>query len=473
MYFAGARLLGRTAATAAAGLLALHVIQLWWARYPNADMVMQALLFAALLANARAHVDGDRFFAPITAVLLGLLLFLRFEAGLGVAGVLAGLTLGVLVGQRPRMAFIVPLAGMTILAVAYLLGPMRAYADLPIVFLSKLPSWQYAVIALAAAGWVTTLTLVPRRPALRQAVIEWTPGLLVAAVLAATVYALVLRQPGGKLTAYDAFALRTFASFYLTVPGLLAAVIGFALLARRVFWRDPALFSTVLIFSFFLFYKIRIVPEHFWMTRRFLPVILPGMLLCIAGAAFAGLRSTGTRTRALRGLVGAVFIALLAAGYARASRPLLNHVEYAGMIPQLEKLAAVVRDDDLVVVEGRDAGGDVHVLGLPLAYIYARNVLMLTPARPDKATFASFLDWAHTKYKRVLFLGGGGTDLLSHRYGVESLASERFQVPEYRIHSVERVSAVGPAEGVRLRSLPLHAGRGDGRGIIHPRRRGS
>ena len=90
VYFAGARLIGRRAAAAAAGLLALNVVQVWFARYPNAEVVMQALLFAALLANARAHVDGDRFFAPVAALLLGLLLFLRFDAVLGVAGVLAG-----------------------------------------------------------------------------------------------------------------------------------------------------------------------------------------------------------------------------------------------------------------------------------------------------------------------------------------------------------------------------------------------
>ena len=59
---------------------------------------MQALLFAALLANARAHVDGDRFFAPVAGLLLGLLLFLRFDAVLGIAGVLGGLAL---VGRRP------------------------------------------------------------------------------------------------------------------------------------------------------------------------------------------------------------------------------------------------------------------------------------------------------------------------------------------------------------------------------------
>src|SRR6202022_2378217 len=45
--------------------------------------------------------------------------------------------------------------------------------------------------------------------------------------------------------------------------------------------------------------------------------------------------------------------------------------------------------------------------------------------------FAAFLEWAKGRYRRVLFLGGGGTDLLSYRYGVTSLASERFQVPEY------------------------------------------
>ena len=106
VYFAGARFVGRAAAGAAACLLALNVIQVWFARYPNAEVVMQALLFAALLANARAHVDGDAFFAPIAGLLLGLLLFLRFDAVLGVAGVMAGLALTVVDG-RPR-ALVVP-----------------------------------------------------------------------------------------------------------------------------------------------------------------------------------------------------------------------------------------------------------------------------------------------------------------------------------------------------------------------------
>jgi hypothetical protein len=71
------------------------------------------------------------------------------------------------------------------------------------------------------------------------------------------------------------------------------------------------------------------------------------------------------------------------------------------------------------------------VLATPLAYIYARQVLLLHSARPDKPTFAAFVEWAGTKYDRVLFLGGGGSDVLSHRYGLQPLASDRIQAPEY------------------------------------------
>ena len=390
---------------------------------------MQALLFAALLANARAHVDGDRFFAPVAATLLGLLLFLRFDALLAIAGVFGGLVLGVFNRQRPRASFVVIFLAVSGLASVYLFGPMRAYMDPLIRFLTNLPWWEYVVLGLLAAAAVAIIRFASRVPA--APVIRWTPLVVTAAVWVLALYALFLRHPAGKLAAHDAYALRMFTDFYLTLPALLAALIGFALMARRTWWRDPSLFVTVVVFSCFLFYKIRIVPDHFWMARRFLPVILPGALLFAAAAALSGARGGWNRAGAIRSLIGVVFVAMLAVHYGGASRPLLNHVEYAGIIPKLEELARTVGDDDLLVVESRNAEGDVHVLALPLAYVYARHVLVLNSPRPGKAAFAAFLEWARTRYRRVLFIGGGGTDLLSHRYGVRAIGSERFQVPEY------------------------------------------
>lgn len=431
VYFTGARLLGRATALAAAGLLTLHVIVVWFSRYPNAEVVMLALLVAALLANARAHVDGDPFFAPLAGMLLGLLLFLRFDAVLGIAGVAAGLVLGVFNGNRPRTTFLVVFAAIGLLAVLYLFGPMRAYLVLPRLFLSNLPAWQYVALGALAGLAPLSVWAASRHPGLRTGVVDWTPRLITAGVLAGAAYAFLLRHPGGLLTLHDAHALRMFTEFYLTVPALAAALIGFGLASRRVFWHDPAFFATVAIFSFFVFYKIRIVPEHFWAARRFVPVILPATLLFAAAAAFSGARDGSRGARTLRALVGIVFVSLLGLHYARASRPLVNHVEYAGLIPKVEQLAAGVGDDDLLVAESRDAGSDIHVLALPLAYIYARQVLVLNSARPDKPVFAEFLQSARARYRRVLFAGGGGTALLSYRYGVQPLASERFQVPEY------------------------------------------
>ncbi|MFL6279768.1 MAG: hypothetical protein ACJ731_06640 [Vicinamibacterales bacterium] len=441
VYFAAARLVGRAAAAATGVLLTLHVIEVWFGRYPNAEVVMQALLFAALLANARSHVDRDSFFAPVAGLLLGLLLFLRYDTILGIAGVSLGLVLSIIAGRsRPHWSFLAVFGVAAAMAAAYLFGPMRAYMNLPIVFLSNLPGWEYAALGVALAAATAGVALVARVRVISQFTDAWVPALVVASVWLLAFYALLLRHQAGKLAAHDADALRTFTYWYLTLPALLAALIGFALVVRRTFWRDPALILSVAIFACIFFFKIRIVPEHFWMTRRFLAVILPGSLMFACAAALSGARArrgTGVATPRIEGpsvgraVIGIVFVALLASGYARASRPITQHVEYAGLIPRLEALARNIGDDDLVIAESRDTGSDVHVMALPLAYIYGRNVLVLYQARPDKAALARFLGQARTRYQRVLFLGGGGTDLLSHRYGVRPIASERFQVPEY------------------------------------------
>ena len=432
VYFAGARLFGRAVGFAAAVLLAFNLVQVWFAKYPNVEVVMQALLFAALLATARAHVDDDAFFAPVAGGLLGLLLFLRAEdTALAIAAVLAGIALLVTTGSgRWRWSFLGTLVALSTVAGIYLAFPMRAYADRGIVFISNLQWWQYVVIAGATAAVPVLLAAARSRPSLRDRVRVLVPVALAAVVIVAAVYALWFRRPGGRLAAHDAYALRTFTQYYLTLPALIAALAGFLFACRRLFWRAPALFMTVAAFSLFLFYKIRIVPDHFWMARRFLPEVLPAALLFAAAAAL-GTRTGRRWTLAPRWALGLVFLTLLGREYARASGPILDHVEYAGVIPRLEQLASTIGDNDLVIVESRNSGTDVHTLGLPLAYIYARNVLALNSPVPDKPTIAAFLQWAEGRYARVLFLGAGGTDLLSPDWGAKVVATDRFQVPEY------------------------------------------
>ena len=430
VYFAGARLVGRAAAFGGAGLLALNVVQVWFARYPNAEIVMQALLFAALLATARAHVDGDRFFAPIAGCLLGLLLFLRVDAVLGIVAVLSGVALHVVAGGRWQPLFLVPLATVAGAAAVYLAGPMRAYTDRSVTYVTNLQTWQYALLAFMAAASGAVFVWCRRNRRIAGLITRLTPTLLSASLVVLAIYGLYFRHPAGKLAEHDAYALRLVTDFYLTLPALVASLLGLIVVSRQAFWRAPALFVTYATFCVFFFYKIRIVPEHFWMARRFLAVILPGALLFAAAAAL-GTRGGGPRlTRPLRWAVGGIFIVILGSQYLRATRPILDHIEYAGVIPRLEQMAESIGDDDLVVVEARSET-DIHTLAVPLAYIYSRNVLVFSSALPDKATVARFLEWARGRYRRVLFLGSGGTDLLSRQWSVNVLRSERFRVPEY------------------------------------------
>ena len=74
------------------------MIEVWFSGYPNAEVVAQTLLFAAMLAWSRAQVDGLAFFGVVAASLLGMLLFLRVDMVIAVAGFVGAAALGRMAG---------------------------------------------------------------------------------------------------------------------------------------------------------------------------------------------------------------------------------------------------------------------------------------------------------------------------------------------------------------------------------------
>lgn len=444
VYFTGVRLFGRTAAAAAAVLLAIHVAQIWFARYPNTEVVMQALLFAALLAFAHALDGSQRFFGAVAAVLLGLMLFLRYDVVIAFATFAAAAVIAPVTRQRLGVTFGIVLAAMAAIGFWYLKVPMRAYSYYPLGFTGDQVGWWLLAGGLIAALAVHRLL---KHPTIGAVVRHTLPPVLAVSLVGLAVYAYFFRTTGDRLAVADAMSLRTFA-WYTGSWVLGAAVAGMAIAVARRFWRHPAFYLTFTAFSLFFFYKTRIMPEHFWAARRFLAITLPGVILALTAlaATIAGpatmtrlLRASGARlTNAARtriaGLTGAmVTIALLAPvghQFWQQSEPIRHHVEYAGLVSRIERLAAQMGDDELLIVESRNAS-DLHVFAPPLAYIYKRNVLVLNTPAPPKRTFEAFLSWAESHYRGVLFLGGGGSDLLTSRIQAEPVAAEGFQVPEY------------------------------------------
>ena len=426
VYFFGVRLAGRGSAFFACALLAVNVIEAWYARYPNAEVVMQTFVFAGLLAFSYATREGDRYFGWITGALAAALIFLRFDAYLAIAG-FAGAAALIWIVERRSAGWGAGLLAAAASAIAwrYYSGPMRAYFW---QYRENLPTIETALLFVGGAIALTLLVGTTRKwtGSLIKAV---TPPALCLVLVSLAAYALFFRRPGGRLTDYDAYALRTFRDLFAFWPALVAGLAGFALLAWKRFWREPAFFLLVAAFSTFFFNRIRVVPEQFWMARRFLPVILPGMLLLTAAAAL-GVPEGDARRKGWRTFAGVALLGFIGWQYVVAAAPVAAHVEYRGAIREVDKLAQRTTSRDLVLFEAR-GDSDMHVFALPLAYAYGRDALVLESQRPDRRKFEQFLRWATGHYERVLFVASGGTDLLSRTIVATPLAFSPMSLPEY------------------------------------------
>lgn len=441
VYFAGASLLGRRAALAGAALLSVNVAQVWFARFFNAEMVVQGLVFAGLLAYARAHVDTQRFFAPIAAILFGLTLLAHLYGVLVVGAVSMAVILGRCAGQRVLMAFVLPLAVMTAAAAMYFAVVPWPYVWMSSQFIleqEKAPRVIAAAVAAAAAVLVA-FRVTDRWSAAAEGTRVWLPRLVLASIWLLAACALVFVEGDDRSPDLDPNWLTLYTSFYLQPLGLAAALVGWSVVSGPRFWRGSALVLLSAVFAIVIFYNARITPDHFWMARRYVLIILPVSLLLAGAAAFTPVDGLDRRRVAwagglslgrLRAAAGALLVAVLGWQYAQTTWPILRHVEHEGMIPALSGLAARLTPRDLLLVESRSLA-DTHTLAPPLAYIHDRDVLLFRNPDPDGSVFREFLDWARQRYARVLFMGGAGTELLSRDTAARLIASERYQVPYY------------------------------------------
>ena len=425
VYFAGAFVLGRRAALAGAGLLAVHVAQVWFARYFSAEMLLQPLVFAGVLACGRAHADGDRFFAPVAAALLALTLFAHLTGLVAVAAVGLAVLLGRSAGFGVRLSFALPLAALTAAAAAYyalvltpyLLGTLEPLRRVP----APAAAAAAALLLLAAGG----LWIAGGRSVAADRMRRWLPIAAATVLPLLAAYALFVREPLRIELQLDPEGLTTYTLYYLTPPGLAAAAAGWLIATTgRRFWRGSALLLVAATFAVVFFTNPRITPDHFWTARRYVSIILPACLLLAGAAAFTPVawpdRLRNRAAARVRTACGVLLLGALGWQYAQATRPILGHTEHAGMIPDVEALAARFAPDDLLLFGPRRAT-DAQVYALPLAYVYDRNVLVLDDDTPDPEPLARFLGWARGRHPRTFFIGGG-TRLLSARTRAEPVA---------------------------------------------------
>lgn len=404
--------LGPAAAALAALYLGTNMLQVWHARHPSTEILVQLFIAGAALAvllavrwraTWAAAVAGALVAAAFLARPDGLLLVLL---GLAVVALFAALGVG---GRLPHGFLVGMGAGLPYpLYQAY-------YQNRTYLLANDLPDWP-VVAGLAAAvaagavlvrrvvrprvdGWSATLSrrLPGDDPRLVAAigVGALTAALLVLAWFRPEVFDPVMAttMDGRRIPRLDEWNLRKL-SWFVTVPGLVAMWAGFVLLVRRRSWAHLwfVVLPGTLLFPLFV-WQARIESRLLWWGRRFVPVILPAMAVLMAAGVVAALVHRG-RARVVTVPLGAVLAAYLVAVPVAQSWEVRDHREHGGSVELVDQVAALAGGDEALFLWEFPRDGDpfdpARVLGGPVWFVHG-HVSALLPREPTSRHLVDYL----------------------------------------------------------------------------------
>ena len=370
------RSLGPIGSGVATLALALCLPQIWYAHYPLSEIYAQALLFSGLLmlliARQSEEEDQARLFIILSALSLGLLTLVRFEALL----ILAPLAFFAAWAWRTptiqskalRNYWLTTLGISCLVSLAIAVATSRFYLfDQTLGTAPPETVRMLLALALACVPLVLGCALLSRkRPEL--AAMYWGRVRTKARAIIAALWALALviglsyglSQPWGE-------TLPHWLIQYLTPSGLVLSLTGLGVcLVSRNREEDSveitALLGTAALFAALYTLRPMVVPIHPWAMRRLVPLVLPALALGLGALAQALVQyssdlTTGHRPRVIisRFLICAV-ISLQIYLIWHVAEPIADHREMAGLWDQLFELDKSLAPDAAVLFDSGEIG---------------------------------------------------------------------------------------------------------------------
>ena len=404
VFFALRRVLGPAPALLAALLLGLNVLQVWFARYPVSETLVQLLVFLGILAASHWEDRGSAAFGALAGCCFGLALLARIDAILLVLALVLWLLARRAGGlSRTPWPLLVPFGLLALHAGlhGWRFAGKYVHDILAMGYGKAALLWSFPAAAALALAWAAA-GRARDRVQRHAGAVRWAAA---AAVCGLFLYAYLLRpelsawaggdgnDPAravagggwlaalgyGRLAAHDAQSLVRL-GWFVTPPGLVLAVLGFLLLIRDFRARHALAVAIVFTFAAFYLYKTRISSDYFFALRRFLPVVLPGLL----GFAALALTTLAERGRAWRGaavLAGAG----LATAYGLETSRIAEHVDWREAAGFVSQVADLFGPQDIVLAEQESS---VEMVAVPLWAVHGVKVLVLGQRQPDPARVA-------------------------------------------------------------------------------------
>lgn len=403
VYFVARRLFGAPIALLAATLLALTPTHIYFARYPTTEPLTLLLIFSALLAFQMLWDDraAGSLWGVFGGGALGAALLTRID--LPVVMIIFGAAFVVvrLGNQWSRgwtwfaltlTAFIVHLV-LDVLLINWpyfwnSYGALRLLGNSPALLIAS----ALGAVAAIGAGLVAW-----RRGTLKAILVSpWLQRGLVAGVISLSAFAYFLRPvlepirtatswPGNvKFPVLDGQNWLRI-GWYITPLGTLLSTLGLVQIVRTVSLRRLGTFLAVGVVTTIQYvYNIFNTPYHIYAMRRYVPIVLP-VLMIFAAVALAAVWRAGRWRRRLAGGLSVV----LMLGLVYQSRFVLPVREFFGAVDQLTAFNAQLQPDSIVIMSEPSESILADNFGVPLRFMFNHDVATI---RTDDSAASDFLE---------------------------------------------------------------------------------
>ena len=412
--------------------------QLWFARFPVPEMVAQCLVMTGLLAWLVALRDDAPRWAVAAGWFLGLACFAKVDLN-----VLLGVSLAVFCAWRWLVhpahggahvrGLLVPFAMVFAHNVAHYLAYASHYRPAVEYFLrtsvmGRLPL-QTGTAAMAGIGLLVAVVAAGVWMTMRcsSRILRRAAGVLLAGLSIGYAINYAVTRNGHVDQTVE------WLSWYVSWPVLLLVVPGIGALVsagrRTGRLRDlegPALLLVVFsVVSLQYLYDPLESGMHIWSMRRFVPVVLPLLMLIVAVGVGAALHRIDVRFRpaAAVGVALVLLVVVARPGLAIVRRPL-----WTGAVEQIAGVARMFPEDAVVLMNRGLAGSHIPTA---LAYLHDLDTVVLQRWVPRARPFGKAIDIWLARGRPVFFVFGDRDyfSFLAPSLTLDYLGATRVHVP--------------------------------------------
>ena len=423
VYFAARTLFGMRVGVVAALFLTLTATQIWFSRYPTAEVLTQFLLFGGLYALAHYAVDQSPWMGLLAGLALGQTMLVRIDVYFLLAiPVCYALYLRLSGGVRwGHLVFFLPFLVEVAHSIFWALT--QSYPYFLDVYGFGLRTLPWPVVLGAGIPGVVGYVILDRWAVRNRQWPErlapywrWLTTALAVMVVVAALYAYFIRPAfadtsqtwnywygGHQIPNVEPYNLIRL-GWYLSPLGLVLAVAGIWRALRESLDLSTMFFLGVgLFFSFFFVYRTYNNPHHIYVMRRYVPAVIPFLMTMAAVALEPWLAHRGYSR-----WIGAGMGLLLCCWLTYNARFVIPHVEYRGAMEQFQSFTESLGDSEDTIILFND---DLPVssgaqLGTPLHYLYDYTVFDLQEPNVDPDLLLAQIRRWQTEGWRVLLAEG-------------------------------------------------------------------